>query len=152
MDPVNRRHVWTFIEKFKKDRVIILTTHSMEEADVLGDRVCVMSKGRLRAINNSIALKNKFGEGYRISVVTDQTESQTVKDIVQKMIPGAKLEDDSAGALIYQFPPSSISAIPKFVEWLEDNKDGLVKSWGISQSTLEEVFLKLIRESNEKFK
>ena len=35
MDPVNRRHVWSFIEKFKKDRVIILTTHSMEEADVV---------------------------------------------------------------------------------------------------------------------
>jgi len=80
----------------------------MEEADVLGDRVCVMSKGRLRAINNSIALKNKFGEGYRISVVTDQTESQLVKDTIQSMIPGAKLEDDSAGALIYQFPPSSL--------------------------------------------
>ncbi|KAJ3267738.1 ATP-binding cassette sub- A member 1, partial [Terramyces sp. JEL0728] len=35
MDPVNRRHVWSFIEKFKKNRVIILTTHSMEEADVV---------------------------------------------------------------------------------------------------------------------
>ena len=151
MDPVNRRHVWSFIEKFKKDRVIILTTHSMEEADVLGDRICVMSKGRLRAINNSIALKNKFGEGYRISVVVDQAESEKTKAIVSSMIPGAKLEDDSAGALIYQFPASSISVIPKFVEWLEDNKDGAVKSWGISQSTLEEVFLKLIRESNTLF-
>ena len=35
MDPVNRRYVWSFIEKFKKNRVIILTTHSMEEADVV---------------------------------------------------------------------------------------------------------------------
>jgi ABC-type multidrug transport system ATPase subunit len=35
MDPVNRRHVWSFIEKFKKNRIIILTTHSMEEADVV---------------------------------------------------------------------------------------------------------------------
>ena len=35
MDPVNRRHVWSFIEKFKKNRVIVLTTHSMEEADVV---------------------------------------------------------------------------------------------------------------------
>jgi ABC-type multidrug transport system ATPase subunit len=152
MDPVNRRHVWSFIEKFKRGRVIILTTHSMEEADVLGDRVCVMSKGRLRAINNSIALKNKYGDGYRISIVTDQTESQKIKDLIAKMLPEAKLEDDSAGALIYQFPPSSIGSIPKLVEWLEQNKDGLVKSWGISQSTLEEVFLKLIRESNELFK
>lgn len=43
MDPVNRRHVWSFIEKFKKDRVIVMTTHSMEEADVLGDRIVIMA-------------------------------------------------------------------------------------------------------------
>jgi ABC-type multidrug transport system ATPase subunit len=67
MDPVNRRHVWGFIEKFKKDRVIVLTTHSMEEADVLGDQIAIMSKGRLVAINNSIALKNKFGSGVIIN-------------------------------------------------------------------------------------
>ncbi|KAL5032325.1 hypothetical protein RTP6_000451 [Batrachochytrium dendrobatidis] len=152
MDPVNRRHVWTFIEKFKKGRVIILTTHSMEEADVLGDKIAIMSKGRLRAINNSIALKTKFGTGYRISVVANPVELEHVKGIIQRMVPGAVLEDDSAGALIYQFPGSSTGSIPDFVQWLEENKDGLVKSWGISQSTLEEVFLKLIRETNEKFR
>ncbi|KAH6568256.1 hypothetical protein BASA50_008934 [Batrachochytrium salamandrivorans] len=151
MDPVNRRHVWTFIEKFKKNRVIILTTHSMEEADVLGDHIAIMAKGRLRAINNSIALKTKFGTGYRISVVTNPSDADRVKAIVQRMVPGTVLEDDSAGALIYQFPGTSTDSIPEFVQWLEDNHDGLVKSWGISQSTLEEVFLKLIRETNTKF-
>jgi len=48
MDPVNRRHVWSFLEKFKKGRIMILTTHSMEEADVLGDRIAIMSGGSLR--------------------------------------------------------------------------------------------------------
>ena len=38
MDPVSRRHVWNLIQQLKKNRVIVLTTHSMEEADVLGDR------------------------------------------------------------------------------------------------------------------
>ncbi len=111
-----------------------------------------MSKGRLRAINNSIALKNKFGEGYRISVVTEKANSENVKAKIESLLPDAKLEDDSAGALIYKFPVTSLKSIPAFVEWLENNKDGLVKSWGISQSTLEEVFLKLIRETNELFK
>lgn len=113
-----------------------------------------MSKGRLRAINNSIALKNKFGEGYRISVVTDKNETSSVKSIIEGYLPEAKLEDDSAGALIYKFPVTSINSIPKFVAWLESNKDKKVKGWGISQSnlllivgTLEEVFLKLIRDN-----
>ncbi|KAI9344588.1 hypothetical protein BDR26DRAFT_835595 [Obelidium mucronatum] len=146
MDPVNRRHVWSFIEKFKKDRVIILTTHSMEEADVLGDRIAIMAHGQLSAIGNSISLKNKFGAGYRISVITSNPEA--MKQKVSSAVPGANLEDDSAGALIYQFPISSTPSIPSFVKWLEENKEGIVKSWGISQTTLEEVFLKLIREAN----
>jgi ABC-type multidrug transport system ATPase subunit len=120
----------------------------MEEADVLGDRIAIMSKGRLVAINNSIALKNKFGSGYRISVVTNKEDAPKMKDTIKSMIPGANLEDDSAGALIYQF--SSGDAIPSFINFLELNKDGLVKTWGISQSTLEEVFLKLIREGMKK--
>ena len=39
MDPVSRRQVWNLIEKVKRGRVIVLTTHSMEEADVLGDQI-----------------------------------------------------------------------------------------------------------------
>lgn len=42
MDPINRRHVWDVIEAAKQDRTVILTTHNMEEADVLGD--CVVSR------------------------------------------------------------------------------------------------------------
>ncbi|KAJ3339044.1 ATP-binding cassette sub- A member 1 [Entophlyctis luteolus] len=149
MDPVNRRHVWTFIENFKKNRAIILTTHSMEEADVLGDRIAIMAHGQLCAIGNSITLKNKFGAGYRISVITSDTEAMKAK--VASSVPNANLEDDSAGSLIYQFPISSTPAIPEFVKWLEENAgsaDSIVKSWGISQTTLEEVFLRLIRDAN----
>ncbi|KAJ3064546.1 ATP-binding cassette sub- A member 1 [Podochytrium sp. JEL0797] len=146
MDPVNRRHVWSFIEKFKEGRVIILTTHSMEEADVLGDRIAIMAHGQLVAIGNSISLKNKFGAGYRISVITSNPEA--MKQKVTASVPNAHLEDDSAGALIYQFPISSTPAIPAFVKWLEENEDGMVKNWGISQTSLEEVFLKLIRAAN----
>ncbi|KAJ3287593.1 ATP-binding cassette sub- A member 1 [Borealophlyctis nickersoniae] len=149
MDPVNRRHVWSFIEKFKKGRVIVLTTHSMEEADVLGDRIAIMAHGTLRAIGNSIALKNKFGAGYRIAMISDASHSDMLKQEVASRVPGASLEDDAAGALIYQFPIASTGSIPEFVRWLEGNAS-VVKTWGISQTTLEEVFLKLIRDANPK--
>ena len=64
MDPIKRRHVWDIIENAKKDRAIILTTHSMEEADVLSDRIGIMAKGRLRCIGTSIRLKSRFGTGF----------------------------------------------------------------------------------------
>ena len=64
MDPVTRRHVWDVIESAKKGRAILLTTHSMEEADILGDRIAIMAKGRLRCIGASIRLKSRFGAGF----------------------------------------------------------------------------------------
>lgn len=45
MDPLSRRQVWKVIQHIKKNRVIILTTHSMEEADVLSDRIGVIADG-----------------------------------------------------------------------------------------------------------
>ncbi|RHZ80225.1 hypothetical protein Glove_138g24 [Diversispora epigaea] len=156
MDPVNRRHVWSFIEKFKKGRVIILTTHSMEEADVLGDRICVMAHGRLRAIGNSIHLKNKFGAGYRISLVTHPNDAARLKNLIETKVPEVLLDDDSAGALIYELPISGLASLPPLIQWLEENKEmsqvdpekKLLKAWGVSQKSLEEAFLRLIREAN----
>ncbi|KAH9275976.1 ABC transporter A family member 9 [Batrachochytrium salamandrivorans] len=128
--PVNRRHVWSFIEKFKQGRVVVLTTHSMEEADVLGDRIAIMVHGRLRAIGNAITLKNKFGAGYRISITTNPAMIDEVKAEVYRYVPGATLEDDSAGALIINSPYRQRQGFPRF------------------QTTLEEVFLRIVRDAN----
>ena len=107
-----------------------------------------MAKGNLLAIGNSIHLKTKYGAGYRISIITNESDSATIKSKVESIISNAILEDDAAGALIYQCPSTSIESIPKLVDWVERNEGGLIKNWGISQSTLEEVFLKLIRSVN----
>jgi ABC-type multidrug transport system ATPase subunit len=65
MDPVNKRRVWEAIKSIRKDRIVVLTTHSMEEADALGDNIGIMSAGRLRAMGTSLFLKNRFGSGYQ---------------------------------------------------------------------------------------
>lgn len=68
MDPITRRHVWDIIGEAKKERAIVLTTHSMEEADILSDKIGIMAKGRLRCIGTSIRLKSKFGTGFIANV------------------------------------------------------------------------------------
>lgn len=45
MDTTTRRRFWEMIKRYKNDRIIILTTHYMDEADVLGDRICIMAEG-----------------------------------------------------------------------------------------------------------
>ena len=67
--------MWDIIQESKKDRAIILTTHSMEEADILSDRIGIMAKGRLRCIGTSIRLKSRFGTGFVATV--SFTESKT---------------------------------------------------------------------------
>ena len=56
--------MWDVIEEAKKGRAIVLTTHSMEEADILGDQIGIMVQGRLRCIGTSIRLKTRFGTGF----------------------------------------------------------------------------------------
>ena len=64
MDPVSRQQAWDLIASVKPGRVVILTTHSMTEADVLGDRIGIIAAGRLRCVGPSIRLKAKWGTGY----------------------------------------------------------------------------------------
>ena len=68
MDPTARREAWAIIEKVKKDKIIILTTHHMDEAEMLADRVAIVSKGSLQACGTSLFLKKKYGSGFFIEI------------------------------------------------------------------------------------
>lgn len=68
LDPSARRHVWSMIQRNKANRVTILTTHFMEEADLLGDRIALMARGKLRVCGSSLFLKNRFGLGYHLNL------------------------------------------------------------------------------------
>ena len=90
MDPVNRRGVWDVIEKAKKGRVVVLTTHAMEEADTLGDRISIMSRGRLHRIGTSLHLKNKYGStGYTIDIKAPREKRNELLERVLPLLPNA---------------------------------------------------------------
>ena len=72
MDPVSRQQVWKLIQWMKKNRIIILTTHAMEEADVLSDRIAVIVDGQFKCVGTPLYLKNTFGDGYRINMICEQ--------------------------------------------------------------------------------
>jgi len=68
MDPKTRRNIWSLIQDIKKDKVILLTSHDMLEADSLGDRILVVNKGEVKAIGSPLFLKNLYGKGYKLSI------------------------------------------------------------------------------------
>ena len=57
------------LRKYRQNRIILLTTHYMDEADVLGDRIGIMAHGQLKCLGSSLFLKNQFGGGYKLIVL-----------------------------------------------------------------------------------
>jgi hypothetical protein len=75
-----------------------------------------------------------------------------VKACVSEHVPGAVLKDDSAGSLIYELPPSEMPHVPAFMRYLESGQNPDIRTWGVSQTTLEEVFLLLVRQAIDEAK
>jgi ABC-type multidrug transport system ATPase subunit len=68
MDTSSRRRLWEMLKENKSGKIIILTTHYMDEADILGDRICIMAEGRIKCCGSSLFLKNRYGVGYNLVI------------------------------------------------------------------------------------
>jgi len=68
MDPTAWWRLWEMLKRFKEDWIMILTTHFMEEADILGDWIAIMVNGDAECCGTSMYLKNKFGVGYNLTI------------------------------------------------------------------------------------
>lgn len=147
LDVSARRHLWNMLKQYKKDKIIILTTHFMDEADYLGDRIGVMGEGKLLTCGSSMFLKNKFGFGYGLTLVKENSEVSTEKvtQMIESHVQGAKLEGDISKELKYILPTSEIAKFENLFKDLDDKgKSELgIESYGVSLTTLEDVFLRI---------
>ncbi|KAI9844856.1 MAG: hypothetical protein M1838_001998 [Thelocarpon superellum] len=66
LDPLSRRKIWDILLSERGKRTIILTTHFLDEADLLADHIAILSKGTLRAEGSAVELKHRLGGGYHI--------------------------------------------------------------------------------------
>jgi ABC-type multidrug transport system ATPase subunit len=71
LDPASRHQLWEAILKAKKDRTIILTTHSMEEAEVLCDKIGIFVSGELRCYGAPQQLTHRYGSNYSLTVTVN---------------------------------------------------------------------------------
>ncbi|CAF4611242.1 unnamed protein product, partial [Rotaria sp. Silwood2] len=78
VDPFARRAIWDLILKYKLGRTIVLSTHHLDEAELLSDRLAIISSGELKCIGTTMDLKHKYGEGYNLIVeltsISDENE------------------------------------------------------------------------------
>ncbi|XP_075994449.1 phospholipid-transporting ATPase ABCA1b isoform X2 [Genypterus blacodes] len=74
VDPYARRGIWDLLLHYRQGRTIILSTHHMDEADILGDRIAIISHGKLCCVGSSLYLKNQLGTGYYLTLVKKEPE------------------------------------------------------------------------------
>jgi ATP-binding cassette subfamily A (ABC1) protein 3 len=146
MDTYARRYLWEMLKSYKKDRIIILSTHYMDEADYLGDRIGIMGKGQLITCGSSLFLKKRFGVGYDLTVVKTAPEVSTdrILETVRQFVPSAIKSGDISMEVKFQLPTKESPKFESLFKHFEDHKQELgIQTFGISLTTLEEVFLKV---------
>lgn len=130
-------------QELKRDRAVVLTTHSMLEAETLGDRIAIMAAGRLCAIGTPLRLKNVYGAGYRLNLTAPVPRLPGLLDIVRQHVPDAAVAARDAGNVAVTVPFFATDRIPDLIARLEALGGDALGEWGISHPTLEEVFLRI---------
>uniref|UniRef100_A0AAR2JFK1 ABC transporter domain-containing protein n=1 Tax=Pygocentrus nattereri TaxID=42514 RepID=A0AAR2JFK1_PYGNA len=185
VDPYARRGIWELLLKYKKGRTIILSTHHMDEADILGDRIAIISHGRVCCCGSSLFLKKSYGSGYYLTLVrTNQdkfnnldksdlshtpyinrhqlslsnpshtlslcSDVADVSGLVRRHVPEAELLEIIGQELVYILPytGSKDGTFASLFKELDLERERLgISSYGISDTTLEEIFLKVAEET-----
>jgi len=171
LDPENRRQLWDILVESRGKRAIVLTTHSMEEADVLCSRIGIITNGALRCIGNQTKLKGKYGGGYHLYInchkdkyfnrhsnLTIQRDPSIIAEdcyeklekYIKELLPKSQLKSSFNGGFIYLVPLEGLE-VSKLFEEIESKKEELgISDWGISQSTLEDVFMEIVKSYSGK--
>uniref|UniRef100_A0A8C9PR90 P-type phospholipid transporter n=1 Tax=Spermophilus dauricus TaxID=99837 RepID=A0A8C9PR90_SPEDA len=190
VDPYSRRSIWDLLLKYRSGRTIIMSTHNMDEADLLGDRIAIISQGRLYCSGTPLFLKNCFGKGFYLTLVRKMKNIQNQRsgcegtcscaskdfsvrcptrideitpeqvldgdvnelmDVVCHHVPEAKLVECLGQELIFLLPNKNFKqrAYASLFRELEETLADLgLSSFGISDTPLEEIFLKVTQDSD----
>ena len=156
LDPESRRDIWTTVKKMQTSMTILLTTHSMEEADVLCSRISILTSDGLQCFGSQIHLKNKYGKqekqrevrirGFLLSFAFNQSISDKDAFVKSSLSPYLEFVEEKYGMSTYKVDKKMVDLgeILKKITNLQDK--GVILKWSVAQSSLDDVFLKLCRD------
>uniref|UniRef100_A0A673C6A2 Cholesterol transporter ABCA5 n=1 Tax=Sphaeramia orbicularis TaxID=375764 RepID=A0A673C6A2_9TELE len=148
MDPCSRHQVWSLLKSRRAGRVTVLSTHYMDEADILADRKAVISQGQLKCVGSSLYLKVKCGVGYHLRMsIRESCDADAVSSLVKRHVPKASLSRQHEAELTFTLPFESMDTFPGLFAELDSRPDLGIINYGVSMTTLEDVFLRLEAEA-----
>lgn len=145
LDPASRNNLWNVVKRAKQGRAIILTTHSMEEAEVLCDRLGIFVDGSLQCIGNPKELKARYGGSYVFTMTTSSNHEEEVENLVRQLSPNTNKIYQISGTQKFELPKQEVRIADVF-QAVENAKSRFtVQAWGLADTTLEDVFIKVAR-------
>jgi ABC-type multidrug transport system ATPase subunit len=149
MDPHSRRELWQFLRQEQRGRCIILTTHSFDEAELLGDRVLMLAAGAARAAGTVAQLKRRFGLGYHLKVkLLHADAAASLATLVARHVPDAAPPSSAAaaaaasGLVTHVVPIERAAELARLLLELDARKSELrIESYSLYQTSLEEIFM-----------
>lgn len=137
IDPLSRRKIWDILLQERGNRTIIMTTHFLDEADLLADNIAILSKGRLRAEGSSVQLKDTYGSGYRVHVLNARN--------MLAQAPQVEGVDRQVSSNTITYTATNAAEAAAVIRTLE----GQNIPYKFSGPTIEDVFLNLAEEVND---
>jgi len=126
----------------------VLTTHSMEEAEALCQRIGIVVKGELKCIGSSQYLKEKFGKDYTLEVKIDSAfETEFLALIDALCEKQAVISEKFLDRFIYSIPRSAIQSLDNiFAQMEQAQQNGIVVEYSFSQCSLEQIFIQFAKQ------
>jgi len=144
VDPEARRQIWSIIQAIRSEKTVILTTHSMDEAEMLCSEIGIMARGRFRCVGPLEQLRKVFSSGYQVALQFYPDDSthviRSVDDVLHGKAERVALNSDS---VVYKLRDGvRISPIYAALEAIP-----LIRDFTISEISLENIFIEATRNA-----
>ena len=148
MDISSRRNLWNVLKRCLNGKIIILTTHYMEEASVLGNRIGILSEGTMQCIGSPLFLIEKFGKNLNINITkkVEANNNEIINFIKINAGNDLKIEYEIFNEeILFRIPKEDYNFNSKelFIKLDQELENLKIKSYSISMSTLEDVFINI---------
>jgi len=175
VDAASKRRLWKVIKHRAEHQTVVITTHSMEEADAVCDRIAIQVKGTLRCLGSPMHLKKKYGSGYQLEVMLDakslerhsavpgqssgqegttelrlEDKQEALTTFIQSQLSAATtLLESHRTRLVFQLQAVEMGGLTfgQIFTKMEAERERLsIEAYSVTRPTLEQVFLRFARE------
>jgi ATP-binding cassette subfamily A (ABC1) protein 3 len=152
LDANAKRTLWKCLQTMSRNRAVVLTTHSMEEADALADRIGIVSS-RMLALGSRNDLKSRVANNFHVHLVSRSSPRTTPEELanmrawISHTFPGSEISRETQGGQIrFEVRDDGEWDVAGLIRVMEESKEELgVEYYSVGKATLDEVFEGIVK-------